>query len=197
MATDRDLRGVHRVRTSVLAVCATLICGGAAAETWQEYVYGQYGFAVSFPGTPKSENLQYRLPDGSSVPARVYSVTQADGDYRVTIADFSSRPESENTILDDAEINLKRTGNVKVELPARVQAVFGRQLSLNLRDGSHISAALFIYQHRLYQIAATASPPAAMAGSSDAIRFQQSLRFTGNTAGFLGLNFLFGALRRF
>jgi hypothetical protein len=177
-------------------ISAWLFCGSAAAESWQEYVYGDYGFAVSFPDAPKIESGGFQLPDGSNVPARIYSVTKPDGDFRVVIADFANRPESDNAIIDAAETTLKRNGAVKIELPARVQAVFGRQLSLAGRDGSHISAALFVYEHRLYQITGTAAPPAAIAGSSDAIRFQQSLRFTGNTAGFFGLNLLFGALRQ-
>ncbi len=180
----------------VVAFLGLCICGSATADTWQEYVYRDEGFAVSFPKVPIVESGSFQLPGGQTVPARIYSATDPDGDYRITIADFSNRPESDNTIIDGAEAMLKQHGAVKVELPARVQAVFGRQLSLNQRDGSHISAALFMYQHRLYQITGTATPGAALAGSSDAIRFQQSLRFTGNTAEFFGLNFLFGALRR-
>ena len=185
-----------RILFASAAIPVLLFCAGASAAGWQEYVYGDYGFAVSFPQAPKIEAGGFQLPDGSNVPARIYSVTQPEGDFRVVIADFANRPESENTIIDAAEATLKRNGVVKIELPARVQAVFGRQLSLAGRDGSHVSAALFVYEHRLYQITGTAAPAAAMAGSSDAIRFQQSLRFTGNTAGFLGLNLLFGALRQ-
>ncbi len=181
---------------SPLVLSVFLLCPVALAQGWQEYAYADYGFAVSFPDAPKIESGRYQLPDGSSVPARIYSVTDTVGDYRVVIADFANRPESENAIIDAAETNLKRNADVKVEMGARVQAVFGRQLSLAGRDRSHVSAALFMYQHRLYQITGTALPAAALAGSSDAIRFQQSLRFTGNTAGFLGLNLLFGALRQ-
>jgi hypothetical protein len=181
---------------SSLVLSVFLLCPRAFAQSWQEYAYADYGFAVSFPDAPKIESGRYQLPDGSSVPARIYSVTDTVGDYRVVIADFANRTESENTVIDAAEANLKRNRDVKVEMGARVQAVFGRQLSLAGRDGSHISAALFMYQHHLYQITGTAAPAAALAGSSDAIRFQQSLRFTGNTAGFLGLNLLFGALRQ-
>ena len=184
------------MRLAAVVIPALLFCGGAVAEPWQEYAYTDLGFAVSFPQAPKVESGSYEISGGVRVPARIYSVTRTDGDYRVTIADFTNRPESDNTIIDRAETHLKRDGKVKVELPARVQAVFGRQLSLNGNDGSHVSAALFVFQRRLYEITGTAAPAAAMSGSSDAIRFQQSLRFTGNTAGFLGLNFLFGALRR-
>jgi hypothetical protein len=191
----RDDEGAH-MRLLIAAIPALLVCGPAFAQSWLEYVYPDYGFAVSFPEAPKTESGRFQLLDGSVVPSTVYAVTDAGGDYRVTIADFTNRPESENSILDSAETNLKRNATVKVEMPARVQAVFGRQLSLSGQDGSHMSVALFVYQHRLYQITGTAFPAAAQAGSSDAIRFQQSLRFTGNTAGFLGINLLLGALRR-
>lgn len=189
----------HRARILLFPsalLSGLLLWGSASAQGWQEYVYGDYGFAVSFPDTPKIESGRYQLPDGTSVPARIYSVTDPAGDYRVVIANFANRPEGENAIIDAAETNLKRNGEVRVEMGARVQAVFGRQLSLAGHDGSHVSAALFVYQHQLYQIAGTAAPAAARAGSSDVIRFQQSLRFTGNTAGFLGVNLLLGALRR-
>jgi hypothetical protein len=184
------------MRLAIAAIPALLFCGTAFAEGWQEYVYADHGFAVSFPEAPKTESGRFQLPDGSMVPATIYSVTEPDGEYRVTIADFTKRPDGENSILNSAETNLKRNATVKVEMPARVQAVFGRQLSLAGHDGSHISVALFVYQHRLYQITGTAFPLAALAGSSDAIRFQQSLRFTGNTGGFLGLNLLLGVLRQ-
>jgi hypothetical protein len=185
------------MRFAVIAIPAMLFWGSSAfAEGWQEYIYGDYQFAISFPESPKIEAGRFDLSGGASVPARIYSVTSPDGDYRVVIADFTNRPESETAIITAAEDALKRNGTVKVELPARVQAVFGRQLSVAGRDGSHTSAAVFVFQHHLYEIVGTASPAAAQAGSSDAIRFQQSLRFTGNTAGFLGLNLLFGALRR-
>ncbi len=192
-------RNHHRkaaLHAGILAIPALLVCGGASAASWQEYVYANYGFAVSFPQPPKTGSGRFQLPDGASVPAVVWSVTEPDGDYRVTIADLTRRSESERGIIDGVEATLKRDADVKVELPARVQAVFGRQISLAGHDGSHISAAVFVYQHRLYEITGTASAAAAQAGSSDAIRFQQSLRFTGNTGGFLGLNLLLGVLRQ-
>ena len=80
-------------------------------EGWQEYVYADYGFAVSFPEAPKTESGRFQLPDGSVVPATIYSVTEPDGDYRVTIADFTNRPEGENSILNSAETTLKRNAH--------------------------------------------------------------------------------------
>src|SRR5579863_2982245 len=102
--------GVVRLGVAVLA--GLVFCGGASAGSWQEYVYADYGFAISFPDAPKIQGGRFPLPDGSQVPARIYSVTQPDGDYRVVIADFANRPESENTIIDTAEAGLKRNGEV-------------------------------------------------------------------------------------
>jgi hypothetical protein len=89
---------------------------------------------------------------------------------------------------------------VKLDIPARVNRVFGRQLSLLGKDGSRSSVALFYYQHRLYQIQGTVLPANADSSSGEAIRFQQSLRFTNNAsrlfnndvARLLGLDRVFG-----
>ena len=163
----------------------------AAAQDWREYVYPDYGFAIHFPADPKIETGVYKLPDGSDVPARIYSLAQDEGVYTVTIADFAQSPLGEKAVMDQAVEVLKRDAEVKIDLPARVQSVYGRQLSLSGQDGSHSSVALFFYQHRLYEINGTVVGAAANAGSSDAIRFQQSLRFTNTASGFFGLGNLF------
>src|SRR5437868_15426426 len=118
------------MRLAMIALPALLLSASAFAESWQEYIYADYAFAISFPQNPKIEAGRFELPGGASVPARIYSLSVPDGNYRVVIADFSNRPETENAIIAAAENSLKHNGIVKVELPARVQAVFGRQLSV-------------------------------------------------------------------
>jgi len=166
------------LRLGSLIVCALLVAGSAAAQEWREYIYSDYGFAIHFPADPKIETGIYRLADGSSVPARIYSLSESGGVYTVTIADFTQSPLAEKAVIDQAVESLTRDGEAKVDLPARVQFVYGRQLSINGRDGSHTSVALFYHERRLYQIKGTVLATAADAGASDAIRFQQSLRFT-------------------
>src|SRR6185312_9325166 len=51
----------------------------AAAQSWKEYSYPSYSFAVSFPAEPKVETTMYQAADGRSVQAQVYSVTQDNG----------------------------------------------------------------------------------------------------------------------
>jgi hypothetical protein len=165
-----------RLIASMLALLA--ISGPAAAQSWKEYSYPDYAVTVSFPAEPKIETTTYQIADGRSVPARVYSVAQGNGVFRMTIADLSNTELEESAVLDHAVKTLAQDGEIKLNIPARVSQVFGRQLSILRTDGSRSSAALFDYNGRLYQIEGTSLPTGN--ATADAIRFQQSLIFTDN-----------------
>jgi hypothetical protein len=68
-------------------------------------------------------------------------------------------------------------GEIKVNIPHRIDSVYGRQLSVFGADGSRATVALFDDKGRLYQIEGRALPGAGDAGI-DTLRFQQSLVFT-------------------
>jgi hypothetical protein len=154
------------------------ISGPAAAQGWKEYSYPDYAVAVSFPAEPKIETTTYQVADGRSVPARVYSVAQGNGVFKLTIADLSNAGLEESAVLDHAIKTLSESGEIKLNIPARVSRVFGRQLSIQRTDGSRSSVALFDYNGRLYQIEGKSLPTGN--ATADAIRFQQSLIFTDN-----------------
>jgi hypothetical protein len=165
--------------TLALFATGTLAASGpAAAQSWQEYSYPEYAFRVSFPAQPKVETTTYQAPDGRAVPAQVYSAAQGNGEFKMTVADLSSAAPEESAVIDQAIKTLSQGGEVKVNIPARVMRVFGRQLSILGADGSRSSVALFYYEGRLYQIEGKSLPPGN--ATSDAIRFQQSLIFTDN-----------------
>jgi hypothetical protein len=84
----------------------------------------------------------------------------------------------ETAVIDHAIKTLSQGGEIKVDIPARVSRVYGRQLSIAGSDGSRSSVAIFYFKGRLYQIEGIALPDAKDAGSY-VIRFQQSLVFTG------------------
>jgi hypothetical protein len=163
-----------RLIASILALFA--ISGPAAAESWKEYSYPDYAVTVSFPAEPKIETTTYQVADGRSVPARVYSVAQGNGVFRMTIADLSNAELEESAVLDHAIKALAQGGEITLNIPARVSRVFGRQLSVLGTDGSRSSLALFDYNGRLYQIEGKSLPTGN--ATADAIRFQQSLIFT-------------------
>jgi hypothetical protein len=168
-----------------IAITLALLTAGAlaasqpaAAQSWKEYSYPEQVFRVSFPTDPKVETTTYQAPGGVSAPAHVYSATQGNAEFKMTVADLSGAGLEESAVIDNAIKSLSQGGEVKVNIAARVSRVFGRQLSILGQDGSRSSVALFYYEGRLYQIEGKSLPPGN--ATSDAIRFQQSLIFTDN-----------------
>jgi hypothetical protein len=159
-------------------ILAVLVAGGTAgAQGWQEYSYPGYSFTVAFPADPKIETTTYQAADGRPVAARVYSVTQDNGVFKMTIADLVSAAMEESVVIGHAVKTLSQGGEIKLDIAHRISRVYGRQLSIVGADGSRSSVAVFYYKQRLYQIEGKALPTGADA-TADAIRFQQSLVFT-------------------
>jgi hypothetical protein len=163
------------MRMIAFAFAALVAVSPAHAQSWQEYNYPVYSFSVSFPGEPKVETTMYQAFNGRMVEARVYSLAMGNDVLKMTVADLSDGDMEEKPVIDHAIKTLSTGGEIKVDIPHRISAVYGRQLAITGADGSHNSAAVFFYKRRLYQIEGKA---ASRAGTADAIRFQQSLSFT-------------------
>jgi hypothetical protein len=157
-------------------ILALLVGDPAVAQSWKEYAYPNYAVAISFPAEPEIQTTTYQAADGRAVEAHVYSVIQNDAAFRLTIVEASEPAMEESAVIDHAVKTLSQGGEIKVDIPARVSRVYGRQISIVGADGSHSSAAVFYHKGRLYQIEGKVFP-----NGSDmaAIRFQQSLVFTG------------------
>jgi len=166
------------MRFASLFLALFALTGPAAAQSWTEYSYPDFAFRVSFPAEPKTETTTYTGPDGQAAPAHVYSVAEETGTFRMTVVDFANAGLEGSAVIDQAIKTLSEGGEVKVNIPARVSRVFGRQLSILGADGSRSTVALFFYEGRLYEIEGKSLPPGN--ATSDAIRFQQSLIFTDN-----------------
>jgi hypothetical protein len=160
-------------------VLATVVgCGSAAGQSWQEYSYPDQFFTVAFPGAPQITTTTYQASDDRSVKAYIYSVRQDNAMFRVTIAELADTGLEESAVVDHAIKTMSAGGEVKVNIPHRVNRIFGRQISIAGPDGSRSMAAVFDYNGRLYQIEGIALP-AGNDATADAIRFVQSLAFTG------------------
>jgi hypothetical protein len=149
-----------------------------AAQDWRDYSYPDYSFAVSFPADPQVETSTYQLSDGRTVTARVYTVRREDAEFKVTVAELGDPRLEEAAVIDHAVRALSEGGEVKVNLPHRINRVFGRQLSIVQGNGNRTSAALFDFDGRLYQIEGTSFPTGGNV-TADSIRFVQSFAFTG------------------
>jgi hypothetical protein len=162
--------------TFILVIFA--VTGPAAAQNWQEYSYPDYSFRVFFPADPQIETITYQIMDDRVVEARVYAVHRKDAEFKVTVAELANPAPEETALIDHAIRMLSAGGEVKVNIPHRINRVFGRQLSILQGDGSRAAVALFDYNGRLYQIEGK-SLPTGNDATADAIRFVQSLTFTG------------------
>jgi hypothetical protein len=154
------------------------VTGPAAGQNWQEYSYPDYSFRAAFPADPQIATTTYQITDDRAVEARVYAVHREDAEFKVTVAELADPAPEETALIDHAIGMLSAGGEVKVNIPHRINRVFGRQLSILQRDGSRAAVALFDYNGRLYQIEGK-SLPTGNDATADAIRFVQSLVFTG------------------
>jgi hypothetical protein len=163
------------MRSSALVLATLIFSLPASAEAWREYTYPGSFFSVSFPAQPTAETITYKTAEGALVEARVYSLNQNDSVLKMTIADLSDVRTEETAVIGHAIKTLSERGEIKLDIPHRINRVYGRQLSIAGADGSHSSIAVFYYRHRLYQIEGIALPTGN--DTADAIRFQQSLTF--------------------
>jgi hypothetical protein len=154
----------------------------AFAQDWQEYRDPELGFTASFPGTPTITDTTYKTIGGTSVSAKLYALRQDSSEFRLIVADFSNAPLQDDAAIAEAEKTLVATGKVSVDIVARVNQNYGRQLSVTAPDGSQSVSAIFFVNHRLYQIEGI-THPGENANSANAARFQQSLTFIGGFGG--------------
>lgn len=172
--------------TRVIYVAALLAPLAAVAQEWKSYPYPDPGFAIQFPTPPIIEKITFKTPAGLSLPTTRYSVRQDRIIYRLDVVDYSSAEADGPTTIADIEKSFDAKGKVTVASDARVNRAMGRELSLSGVDGSRSAIALFFVNKHLYVLDGQALPPNALANSSDAVRFQESLQFTGQNGGFGG-----------
>jgi hypothetical protein len=158
-------------------IFAIVLAAPAAAQDWKEFGDPAYSFEAAFPGEPRIETTIFEAADGRRVAARLYSVTSERGAFKLTIAELPDRAAQKDAEVDHAAKALAQGGTVMLDIPHRISAVYGRQLTIAGPDGSYSSIALFYYKRRLYQIEGKVLPGGDNA-TVDAVRFQQSLVFT-------------------
>ena len=173
------------MKTGLLATFLLLVTVPAAApqpapaQGWEEYSYPDYAFSVAFPANPQVDTTTYQIADNRSVPARIYSVRQANVAFSMIVAELEGTNFEENAVVDHAIKMLSQNATVRLNIPARIYRVYGRQLTLEGADGSRSMVQLFDHNDRLYQIEAKALPDQNVSNpQSDVVRFHQSLDFT-------------------
>lgn len=168
-------------RTTIAGILAAALMAPAVAtaQEWKSYSYDDAGFAVQFPAPPSVEKSTFRTAKGAALPMTRYSARGEGIDFRIDVVDFSGAELEGSHAMADAEKAFGASGKVSVAIDARINQVFGRELSVDGTDGSRSAVALFYVDRRLIELVGQALPPNAMSKSGDAVRFQQSLQFLG------------------
>jgi hypothetical protein len=167
------------MRTTLLAsLLAIAISGSASAQGWKEFAYPDAFFAVQLPAAPVKQTRTYTAPGGITVPATIYELRQPMVIYTMTIADLRNTPLDNERVIDQTAQALGNTGEVRTNVRAEINNQWGRELSIDEKDGSRSIFAIFYINHRLYELKGKVLPPNPERRSAFAIRFQQSLRFT-------------------
>lgn len=163
------------------AAAALLIAFGSRAEAqtqWREYIWADAQFAVSFPATPSVARMP---PDPAAhIGGTVYFVDQPTGRFEVVVFNLVRSGIGEPAAIARAVTVLRQKGKMDLDIASEVQGHWGRFLSFETQDGGHTIAAVYFRNDRLYEIGATAPLASFDTVSSDMVRFQQSLRFTGD-----------------
>ena len=167
------------MRSIAFVLAAFVASAPAAAQGWEEYIYPDYAVSVAFPAHPQVHATTYQVTDNRSVPARIYSVRQANLVFSMMVADLKGTNLEESAVVDHAIKMLSQSATVRLNIPARIYQVYGRQLTVEGADGSRSMVQLFDHNDRLYQIEAKALPDQNVSNpQSDIVRFHQSLDFT-------------------
>jgi hypothetical protein len=132
-------------------------------------------FAVQFPEAPAVTQVRYDLDGGASVPARNYSVRRGRIVYRLTVADLSGRAMDREAVLRNVLQRLRRGGEQRTLVEARIRNFYGRQISVEQPGGGRSIASVFIAGSRLYELEGQAEGPDGASATGDLLRFQQTL----------------------
>jgi hypothetical protein len=162
----------------ILALALTALLGGAVpAMAWDIYSYPDAKFAAQFPAPPQSGPTRYRTTAGLDVPAQRYWAEEGNVVYLLTLADFTGTALDKDAAIADAVKAFSDQGKVLVDVEARINREFGRELSIDRKDGGHDILAIFFIDQHLYVLNGRAAPPDPGAATAALIRFQQSLNF--------------------
>lgn len=159
-----------------LTLAASLM-GAAPALAWDIYSFPEAKFAAQFPAPPQQDPSKYRTAAGLETPAQRYWSREGNVLYAVTIADFSGTAMDKEGAIADAVKAFGEMGKVLVDVEARINAEYGRELSVDRKDGGHDIVAIFFFDNHLYVLNGRAAPPDPGAATGPLIRFQQSLNF--------------------
>jgi len=175
------LNGLTRVLLSGL-----VISGAAHAQEWRTYTYPGPGVAIQFPAVPDIQTTQVKNASGLTLPTTQYVVRQESVQYTLSVVNYSRTNADGLGIIAETVRSFSAKGKVSSNIGARINASYGRELTVTDSDGSRSDIALFFVDNHLYTAVGRALPPNPLARAADTARFQQSLQFPDDDGDYHG-----------
>jgi hypothetical protein len=169
-----------KIVAGIAALVAVIASRAEAQSQWREFAYPDQQFAAAFPAPPEVMRIPFEDADGRRATEMIYSLQQGSERFQVAVFDLLRAGINEQTAIARAAASMREKGEVRMDIAAEVQGHWGHFFSLETHAGMHTLAGVFFRNERLYEIEASAPLSDFEAVSSDLVRFQQSLRFTGS-----------------
>ena len=189
-----------RLTPLISAAFVLSITGSSFAQEWIEFASRDDRFTCNFPSQPKITETIYRSEQRADLPARVYSATQGQGRYSVTVVDYNQaqriltekakacppgaepclggrgneghwKDDIRGAIVYASFQFIQRDAKLTSYLSDFVDQVEGHRLQLtNNADKSRTFAGIYMHENKLYIVEGTVP-----AGYPAPGLFQQSL----------------------
>ena len=166
---------------AVMTVAALAASALPAQAAWKSYVNRELGFSFRAPGELKTGSGSYRTELAGAHQAIVYSATEDDIEYKLTVVGFPPAAEGAS-ILGERESDFQEGKTVLIDTFARVEngkdAVFGRKIVIDLPDHKgRTTAAFYFTKGKLLSLEATVLPGNGDFASPDPALFVDSITF--------------------
>ena len=175
------MRGIVCGLTLSLAASSAALAQ-SPAPAWREYLLAEKSVGVQFPGDPMAITATFPAAGDAAAPTTIYSLRQGALTLTLIVTDLSkggSTDLAERLALRD----IRAGGEVKQDVDQCVSGQDGRELAIVGKDGGLLKDSVFAVGGKLYQLEAKLAPGADDDAAGAAVRFQQSMRFSGGPLG--------------
>jgi len=164
------LRQAFFVFSFALVAALLALPNAASAQSWAYYMNDEHQFSGLFPGEPVGHAIDYTTQAGAVIGAHEFSAQRGEGQYAITIVDFSEHMDEMENAVAHAAANVRARGTPAYDEFAQLNGIPGHAISISENNGRQTIAQMYLFETRLY-IAEGSEPP----GVAPAAHFTQSL----------------------
>ncbi len=162
----------------ILVGTALMFMAVPAQAQWRGYISRDLGFSYHAPGEVTAERGTYEGERSGEHPTIVCRSVADDIEYKMVVTDFTERSDEGASLLIEAAFIFQDDKNVLMDTYARIDATYGRKVTIDLPDnGGRSMGSFYFHQGYLYQSFATVLPANGDYASPNIGRFIDSISF--------------------